>query len=190
MARAKNTAAQEAATSDEASGPTVIKVQGILFPVTPRYAAGHVMTHEEALTLNQTLFENLRNNFASHVKSATEAAEAAAKETGEEFLGLPAETLNELQAKFAEYAASYVFRAPRPGRAPADPIEREMAKIAKERVTALLQSKKIAVKSLPEGKMAEYIETVLAKRGDEIRAEAVERVAKRKAVSEDLIDLG
>lgn len=188
MARAKN----QPAAADEAPAEVArtIRIQGINFPVTPRYEAGHVMTHEEALTLNQTLFENLRNNFASHVKAEVEAAEKAAAESGSTFVELPADALNALMEKFAGYAASYVFRAPRPGRAAADPVEREMAKIAKERVTALLQSKKIALKSLPEGKMAEYIETVLAKRGEEIRAEAIERVSKRKAASEDLLDLG
>lgn len=51
MAKAKNK--PETATTDADVAPT-IKVQGIVFPVTPRYAEGHVLSNEEAKVLNQT----------------------------------------------------------------------------------------------------------------------------------------
>src|SRR5215471_11259036 len=70
-----------------------ITIQGQLFRVPIRYAAGHPLTEGEASALNQTLHENLRNNFAKKVVEGTEA-------------GLPMETM---QQQLDDYAAEYQF---------------------------------------------------------------------------------
>lgn len=186
MAKKKSAEPQDAPGD---ATPTAIKVQGIMFPVTARYAEGHVLTAQEALTLNQTLFENLRNNFAAHIRKAVEAkAKAEGTPEGESPSPFTADELNDLQVKFAEYAASYTFSAPRATRAPVDPVEREMRAIAKERVVAALTAKNISQKALPEGKMDEYI-TSLIERRPEIREEAERRVAARKEIAADILDI-
>jgi hypothetical protein len=45
-----------------------ITIAGKPFTAEPRYAEGHVLTANEANALNQTFFENLRNNFAGKAK--------------------------------------------------------------------------------------------------------------------------
>ena len=48
--------------------PHTITIAGKPFTVEPKFEAGHVLTANEASTLNQTWFENLRNNFAPKAK--------------------------------------------------------------------------------------------------------------------------
>lgn len=186
MAKAKNkTTEQDATTAPDA--PTTIKVQGILFPVSPRYSEGHPLTAQEAAVLNQTLYENLRNNFATHIrKSVEESAKAAGVEHDTHTLS--EDEVSTLQAKFVEYAAAYTFAAPRAGRTPVDPLQREMRAIAKERILAALAAKNVSVKSLPEGKMDEFIATAIANR-PEIKDEAQRRLDARKAAADDILDL-
>lgn len=184
MAKAKKTA--DTVETQDTDAPTTIKIQGILFPATPRYAEGHPLTAQEALVLNQTLFENLRNNFASHIRKALDAKrEGQPEDFTPEFT---ADELNDLQVKFGEYASAYSFSAPRAPRTPVDPLQREMRAIAKDRVMAALAKKNISVRALPEGKMDEYITALLAKYPD-IQEEAQRRIAARKEIAEDILDL-
>src|SRR6476646_11844528 len=76
-----------------ANGYDEITIQGQVFRVPLRYAAGHTLTEGEASALNQTLHENLRNNFAKKVNEGTEA-------------GVPKETL---QQQLDDYANDYQF---------------------------------------------------------------------------------
>src|SRR5262245_42373901 len=82
-----------------------ITIKGTVFRVPIRYAAGHVLTEGEAGALNQTLHENLRNNFAKKVADGQEA-------------GLPVDTL---QQQLDDYAAEYQFGA-RAGGVRGDPV--------------------------------------------------------------------
>lgn len=96
-----------------------IMIAGVEFTAPYKYAAGHALTEIEAKVLNQTRFENLRNNFASTVKASAEGKEGA----------VPAD---QLASKFAEYEASYEFAQPGTGTGATrlDPIEREAVSIA------------------------------------------------------------
>jgi hypothetical protein len=76
-----------------ANGYDQITIQGQTFRVPIRYAAGHTLTEGEASALNQTLHENLRNNFARKVAEGSEA-------------GIPQETL---QQQLDDYANDYQF---------------------------------------------------------------------------------
>ncbi len=184
MAKAKNTPATD--TTEAPAGPSQLKIQGLLFPFISRYSAGHVMTAEEALVLDQTLAENLRNNFASKIRAKAEEIAKATPE-GETPRGFTEEELTSLQNDFQAYAQSYVFRAPRAGSGPVDPIERTARKMAKELVMTALAAKNIKHTSLPEGKMEEFITAVLARK-PEIMDEAKRRVEAAKAGAADLLD--
>lgn len=155
-----------------------LTIQGIDFPFKPRYTTGHVLTENEASVLNQTLAENLRNNFAKRVATAKEAE-------GED---LSEDTLERLGTEFAEYADKYQF-GKRQAAAPrtTDPIAREAHKIAKAKITEALRARDIDIKSLPEGKMEEFIKSVLEKK-PEIREEAKRRVEAAKSIAAGALD--
>lgn len=117
---------QTQAQGDDGEGMQV-RVQGYMFQAPVRYHAGHVLTEVEARVLQQTLAENLRNNFAPNVRKAIEAAIAAG---GPNAL-LDQETLETLRVDFGKYAADYAFNAPRgPQSAGTTPLEREALKVA------------------------------------------------------------
>lgn len=185
MAKAKNTTIS-ATSSEVPAGPSQLKIQGLLFPFVSRYAAGHVLTAEEALVLDQTLAENLRNNFASKIRAKSEEIAKATPE-GEAPRSFTEEERTALQNEFQAYASSYVFRAPRAGSGPVDPIERTARKMAKELVMTALAAKNIKHTSLPEGKMEEFITAVLSRK-PEIMDEAQRRVEAAKAGAADLLD--
>ena len=154
-----------------------IRIQGVDFDAPAPYAAGQEINEPEAATLNQTLAENLRNNFAAKVK--------AAKETNGD--NLSDEVIAGLRADFATYADSYEFHGRRATRAPVDPVKREATKIAKSIVLAALRQKKIETKSLPEGKLEELVEGVIG-RQPQIMEEAKRRVEASKNVATDALD--
>lgn len=103
----------------ETENVKTIRIADVEFTAPFKYSAGHVLTEIEAKVLNQTRFENLRNNFASTVKASLEGKEGAVPQS-------------ELQAKFAEYEAQYEFSQPGTGgtKAALDPVEREAVSIA------------------------------------------------------------
>lgn len=149
-----------------------ITIQGLEFEADAPYKEGDVLNANEADAINQTFLENLRNNFASHVK----AARAAVAETNG-FFSLDGEKkvydldkvtnemldLDALQTSFIEYADKYEFGARRAGgtRVPADPVEREAARIAKEKVKELLRAKDIKISDVPKEQMDKLVAQAL-----------------------------
>lgn len=144
-----------------------ITIQGISFPVGPRYEAGHVCTSAEASTLNQALGENLRNNFSKVVKAdlATGASE------------------DDLQAKFLSYANEYQFHGYRRGGRPtADPAIKEARKLARLRIQEQCRVKGIDPKTFQNGKMDELVDQLMAKDPFYL-TEAKRRLEATKAVA-------
>jgi len=110
------------------TGVRTLIIQGVTFNMTERYAEGHPLTAKEAGVMNQTLAENLRNNFAKTVIASNEKAEGA----------IPA---SRLQEAFDEYAAEYEFATKRTGSTKGlDPIEKEALRLAKGTVHAKLKA--------------------------------------------------
>ncbi len=107
-----------------------IQIAGVNFEAPFKYAEGHVLTAVEAKALNQTRFENLRNNFASTVKASVEGKEGAVPQ-------------DQLAAKFAEYEAAYDFATPGSGTSTRslDPIEKEARALATEIVKQAFANK-------------------------------------------------
>jgi hypothetical protein len=149
--------------------------------VLARYELGYTLqTEGEVSAIRQTLVENLRNNFASTVKAAG---------NGE----LTDEQVAELQAKFNEYAATYQFGVRKAGsgapRAPKDPVEREMQKIAKEVIGKAFYAKH--GQKIDKEQLTDLSAKLLEAKHDEFakRARAVIRERER-AGSEDLASIG
>lgn len=165
---------------------TPLTIQGMSFDAPQPYKAGaYELSEGEASALNQTLAENLRNNFAVKIQ--------AKKDEYRETNKLPedAEVANdqldkeELDGLFATYAADYEFgirRGGGRGRAPADPVEREAYNIALSRLKDKLKSSGIAVSSVPTEQMDEFVKTLLTKY-PEIREEAARRVKVASSIS-------
>lgn len=165
----------------DTSGQT-ITIQGIQFAAPAPYAEGHVLSQNEAAQLNQVLGENLRNNFASHIKKFRK--DAGLEDEGE----LADDQIATLQSAFNDYAANYEFNGKRQSRAPVDPIARECHKIAKAIIVSKMQEKGMKVKELAEGQMDKFIEALISK-DPNIRAEAERRVASIKAGADAALEV-
>lgn len=153
-----------------------LTISGVNFDAPYKYAEGHVLTEAEARALNQTRFENLRNNFASKVKAAVEGVEGAL-------------SVDALPAAFAQFEAGYDFTTPGSGGGVTrlDPVEKEALALAREAVKAHLAAKgkpytapKDATdeqKEAYKAQIAAAVERVAAK--DEVVAQAKKNVAAR-----------
>ncbi len=176
----EDAAAETSATVD--TGKRVITIQGIVFSVQNKYAAGHVLTQNEAGALNQTLAENLRNNFASSIKEyREEKAKAAGLEP--DAYELSADDMDGIRAQFDEYAAGYEFGV-RSGRL-SDPIDIEAKALATAKLDALLSANGISKKDYKaagkyDAKLAELMER------SDVRQLAAKQVADRAAILKDL----
>ncbi|PYS90935.1 MAG: hypothetical protein DMF62_03785 [Acidobacteria bacterium] len=164
-----------------------IKVEGLLFNAPAPYKTGHVLTENEANTLNQTFAENLRNNFAKKVKSAKEAAQ----KNGGEFPGDGEAAPDDLQQEFSSYANDYEFgtrAASGAGEAglPRDPVEREAHVMARDLIRQHAKSKGYG--KLDAEQIAGLVPGILAKR-PEIREEAQRRISAKTSITLDELEL-
>lgn len=135
-----------------------LTIQGLAFSAPAPYETGHVCSDVEAATLNQTLGENLRNNFAKVVKDAKDAQEKTAPGSA-----MPEDAVEALKAKFAEYAEAYEFQGRRATSTPVDPVERIAVGLAKDKLTAHLKANNIDKKSLAEGRFDSLVQELLTK---------------------------
>jgi hypothetical protein len=191
---------EDTANASQGSGIQTITIQGYEFEAPAPYTEGHQLSTAEAAALNQLLAENLRNNFRTTVQDAKDKTLKAAKTNGSYAEGdevpLSDDILLELQLAFTKKAEDYEFAGRRGTRAPVDPVEREAYKMAKAWVLAALKKNKSAVgdpapidpKSLPEGKLDQYINGLLTKRPD-IREEAKRRVSASQTIASDALNV-
>lgn len=150
-------------------------IAGQTFNVFQPYAEGHVLTANEASSMNQTFAENIRNNFAKRVKEAVDAG------TFDQDM---------LQSQLDDYMNDYEFgvRTGGGGRV-GNPVEAEALRIAKDKVRAALQRKGEKLSDYTAAAITEAAKGVLAgPRGDEIRAVAKTIVEAAAGVGDD--DLG
>ncbi len=123
-----------------------IKIQGFeIFEAPMPYEAGHVLRDNEASVLNQTYHENLRNNYASDVAAAIEAAE---EEGG-------AVDIEALKAAFVEYVGEYDFGERKGGFRTSDPVLQLAMERAREMVRKMLKRKGYKLKDIGGKKVSE-----------------------------------
>lgn len=153
-----------------------ITIQGITFTAPEPYESGHVLNENEAAAINQLFHENLRNNFASKVKTAIDAASAASIDVD----------LDTLQKEFDAYAAGYAFGVRKSGvRVPRDPVAREAQRIARASVMKVLKQHKLKLEDLPEGKMEAMVAALIDK--DPKILELAQAEVSRKAATAEAI---
>jgi len=135
-----------------ANGYDQITIQGTTFRVPIRYAAGHVLTDGEAGALNQTLHENLRNNFAKKVSEGQDA-------------GVPMETL---QQQLDDYANDYQFGVRTGGGGfRGDPVMTLAMNIAREMVRAAIKQKGLDQDQWPAARISQAAKALLDQQGED-----------------------
>lgn len=158
-----------------------ITIQGKTFWVPIRYKAGHTLNDGEAAALNQTLHENLRNNFAKKVNEGVEA-------------GLAQEVM---QQQLDDYANDYQFGVRTGGGGfRGDPVLTLAMGMARELVRMAIKDKKLSEEEWPAGRVSQAAKALLERQGDDgqivaaarkqIEAERVAAQAAMTAVSEIL----
>lgn len=150
-----------------------ITIAGKTFSVPAPYAAGHVLTTNEAASLNQTFAENIRNNKAKFVKEAVEAG------TFDQSV---------FQGQVDDYSASYEFgvRTGGGGRT-SDPVMAEALDIARDMVRKAIVKKGLTLKDYPAAKITELAKANIAK-NPEILATAKARVEEAASLSDVSLD--
>jgi hypothetical protein len=129
-----------------------ITIQGQTFRVPVRYQAGHVLTDGEAGALNQTLHENLRNNFAKRVSDGIEA-------------GVPLETL---QQQLDDYASEYQFgQRTGGGGFRGDPVMTLAMNIARELVRQAIKTKGLDNDEWPASRISQAAKALLDSQGED-----------------------
>jgi len=146
-----------------------ITIQGKSFAVPVKYEEGHVLKVNEASALNQTYWENLRNNFANKVKEGIEA-------------GLDDATL---QQQLDDYAADYEFGERRGGGGfRGDPVMTAAMNIARELIRTQVKVKGLEEFSAP--KVTQVAKALLEKQGPDgaiINAARLQVEAEKEAAS-------
>lgn len=141
-----------------------LTIAGKQFEVEPRYAEGHVLTANEAATLNQTFFENIRNNFAGK-----------AKEDG-------------TQEDLDKYVASYKFgERTGGGGGSRDPIEVEALNLARDAVRKAITTKGGKIADFTAKAISEAA-AKLVEANPVYREKAKERVEQMQSIASDSID--
>jgi hypothetical protein len=162
-----------------------IVVQGVLLAAPMPYTEGDTLTTNEAHVVNQTLHENLRNNFASSIKKFME--KAGVRDATE----LSAEQRAEIQEKFDSYAEAYEFgvRTGGTGR-PVDPVEAQALEMATTKVKESLKRQGFKLKDVGVEKIRSLAEGAIESH-PAFRQAAERIVAARKQAADELtVDVG
>jgi hypothetical protein len=151
-----------------------ITIQGLTFEVSQPYAAGHVVTEMEAMALNQTRAENIRNNFAKTVKDA-QAEDGSVTDDQKKALA----------KELAEYDKQYEFSVG--GGRSLDPIQKEAKIIATQLVDAKIAKSGTTISKYKEANKEKY-DTLIAQvmEKDEIQKKAVSIVKEREALADSI----
>jgi hypothetical protein len=153
---------------------TEFTCQGIVFTCPQPYVPGpRELTEGEASTLNQTMVENVRNNFAGKLKANAEKPEAERKTF--------------TQADVDAYVTEYEFgvRKAGSGEARLTPVEREARRIARDRITAVLKERN---QKVDKDRMEVLVSELAAKPA--VVKEAEKRVAAVGKISIEELGLG
>lgn len=147
-----------------------ITIQHAEWNVEPRFGVGHVLTENEASALNQTFFENIRNNWASRIKTATENGQTL--------------TQDDLDKYVSEY--QFGVRAV-VSREPKDPTAAEERRLARAAVSEAIRAQGLRLKDVPDEQFEQFVDSINDGR---FRAQAEQIVAaKRMAATPLSLDL-
>jgi len=155
-----------------ANGYDEITIQGQVFRVPLRYAAGHSLTEGEAGALNQTFHENLRNNFAKKVNEGTEAGV----------------TKDILQQQLDDYANDYQFGVRTGGGGfRGDPVMTLAMNISRELVRQAIKTKGLDQEEWPASRVSQAAKALIDNQGEngKILATARKQVEAEKEAAKE-----
>lgn len=133
------------------NGYDQITIQGQTFRVPLRYAAGHTLNDGEAGALNQTLHENLRNNFAKKVSEGLDAG-----------IGIDV-----LQQQLDDYANDYAFGVRTGGGGyRGDPVMTLALNSARELVRNAIKKKSLDADEWPASRITQAAKALLDQQGE------------------------
>jgi len=148
-------------------------IQGMTFYAVPKYKAGHTLLENEASTLNQTLFENLRNNFANKADAGKEA-------------GI---TIEVLQQQFEDYESEYEFGARRGGGPRGDPVRTLAMNIAREQVRQAIKKRGFDMEEFPAQRITALAAQLIDQQGADGKLMTLARQqleSEQKAAADEL----
>lgn len=170
---------------DENTPTKQITVQGLSLSVIQPFTEGHVITKEESNVLNQTLAENLRNNFASQLKRLAGEAEQKLE------VFVQSKSIEEIQQLMDDYIKAYEFgaRMASSGRTATivDPVEKRAMEIAKSKIKEILKKKGYKISTVSAAQLNALAQQLLD-RTPAILEEARRQVEAAKEVAEDSLD--
>lgn len=154
-----------------------ITIAGEVFKVAPRYTEGHVLSDNEASALNQTFFENIRNNMASKVKDTKEKGDF---------------DIDVMQDEITKYSEEYEFGARRGPAAPRDPVRNLALRFATTAVGKSIKDKYGQDHGFTAAEIKELANKLLdhATKGAKYLAKAKEVHALTSVDDDTLDDLG
>lgn len=167
---------------DKSTPRDTITIQGLQFEAPSPYAEGHALSGREAGVLNQTLHENLRNNFA---RTVAEAKKKAKEETGDE----NNVDVKALQAEFNEYCKQYEFGVSRGGGFSGDPVRTEAMRAAREAVRNSIKKKGLTLREFTAKRITELAEAALEKHPRFLEDAKKVVAARSKAAATELDEL-
>ena len=139
------------------------------------YAEGHSLTANEAVTLNQTYVENIRNNCHNAIGEMVDAAGS-----------LESVDPKAAQKLIDDYCAKYEFHERKGGGfRSADPVESAAMELARGKVRDAIVKKGIKLKDVPAAKVTELARDAIAKNPAFLeRAKSI--VAARQKAADEL----
>lgn len=155
-----------------------ITIKEVVLKVISPFTEGMVLTAEQANVLNQTLAENLRNNFAPVVSQAKEASGGADKVN-----------VADLQNQLNDYTKEYAFGARRQAGVAVNPVERIALGLAKDAVKKGLKKKGLEPKDYSAEQMTQMAKDAVARYPHFMEQANAIHEAKKAAGAETLIDI-
>jgi hypothetical protein len=156
---------------------TQLTIKGQVFEVEDdtSIVVGAPLTEGQVSALQQTRRENIRNNMSKKVEEALNGSSQ-----------LSDESMSRLQALVDEYAGKYEFGVRQPG-APrvTDPVEKEARAEAAEVIKAAYYARK--GERVKGEALTEAVNDLMEARGEEYRAQAREKLARREKASEEML---
>lgn len=140
-----------------------LTISGQTFEVEPRYSEGHTLTANEAAALNQTFFENIRNNCAAKVKEGA------------------------TQADIDAYVSTYQFGVRTGGGGSRDPVEVEAMNMARDSVKDAIRKSGKNISDFTAKAISEAASKLIA-RDPKFRELARQRVAELQSQTAGAVD--
>ncbi len=152
-----------------------LTIKGVILSVIAPFAEGHVLTAGEAQVLNQTLAENLRNNFAGVVTEAvTKVGDASKVDVGT------------LQSELDTYTSEYEFGVRKAGAPAVSSLMRQALSLAKEALKSKYKKDGKDIKTLTAEQVAEICKGAVEKYPHFLEKAQAIIDAKKEAAGEEL----